>query len=389
MSGRSGPAAAPIRILIVDDHEMLAASLVRLLHDDPAIEVVGLETTAADGIRQSLQLRPDIVIMDYQLPDMDGATATRRVLQQLPGTKVITLTGTDRRGAYFAAARAGSSAWVRKTGVLDELRAAIHAVFEGGAVPDHELDALPRVEELRVRYQPIVDLRDGHILGFEALVRWEHPTRGLLLPDQFLPRAEETGMLPEIDRWVRRQSAEQLGRWQPRHMADRRLWMSVNMSATDLSRPGLDTEVAADIAGIDPADFVLEVTETALVADDTDTLAQLNRIKATGVGLALDDFGTAFASLSYLRRFPFDHLKIDTSFTAELPGSARTLLLVESIQRMSAAFDLLGIAEGIERPEQADALRGAGWELGQGFLYSRPVDASSCAALLTEDGWCA
>jgi EAL domain-containing protein (putative c-di-GMP-specific phosphodiesterase class I) len=374
-------------VLIVDDHEMLAESLVRLLSDDPGITVVGHEVTATNGIRRAAELVPDIVLMDFELPDMDGASATRMLRRLHPDIKVITVTGTQQRGAYFAAMEAGSSGWVRKTHALQELRLAVHSVHQGNGVLDDELASLPTLDQLRIVYQPVVDLTVGAVVGFEALVRWQHPDRGLLAPEHFLARAEQTGLLSQIDRWMRRQASAQLARWQGSGTAKgHRLWMSVNLSAADFANRGIADAVTEDIrdAGIDPADFVVEVTETVLLADDEITLSHLERIKSAGISLALDDFGTGFSSLSYLRRFPFDILKIDGSFTAELPSSSRTMLLVEAIQHLTSSVGLRGIAEGIERPEQVDALRRIGWQLGQGYLYSRPVDARACEALVEQ-----
>ena len=160
--------------------------------------------------------------------------------------------------------------------------------------------------------------------------------------------------------------------------------MSVNLSANDLSDPDLFDSISGIItgAGIDPADLVVEVTESVLLDDTQQTMDFLTRLKGLGVGLALDDFGTAFSSLSYVRRFPFDHLKIDVSFTAQLPHSTRSMLLVEAIHHLAMSIGMIEVAEGIEREEQADALRGIGWQYGQGYLFSRPIPGADCEALL-------
>jgi EAL domain-containing protein (putative c-di-GMP-specific phosphodiesterase class I) len=162
------------------------------------------------------------------------------------------------------------------------------------------------------------------------------------------------------------------------------MWMSVNMSASDLADPALFETLLGIVtgAGIEPTDLVVEVTESLLLDDTEKTMEFLMRLRDLGVGLALDDFGTAFSSLSYVRRFPFDHLKLDISFTAELPHSVRTMLLVEEICHLATSMEMKTIAEGIERQEQAEALRGFGCEYGQGYLFSRPVSAANCEALL-------
>ncbi len=224
----------------------------------------------------------------------------------------------------------------------------------------------------------------GDIIGFEALVRWQHPERGLLHPIAFLPLAHETGFIVEIDRWVWEHAMHQLHAWQQRFPSSPHLFMSVNMSVTDLSDPGLFETISGIVreAEIDPVDLVIEITESVLLDDAEQTIHFLGQLKDLGVGLALDDFGTAFSSLSYVRRFPFDRLKLDISFTSELPQSTRSMLLVEEICHLATSMGMKSIAEGIERQEQADALRDIGCFCGQGYLYSRPLSASGCTGLL-------
>jgi EAL domain-containing protein (putative c-di-GMP-specific phosphodiesterase class I) len=373
-----------IRVLIVDDHEMFAESLVRMLAEDPQITVIGAVTTATAGVDRACAERPDIVLMDFGLPDMDGAAATRRLKQTCPDIKVIMLTGSEQPGAYVAAMESGSSAWVRKTRAVEELRLAVHSVHRGEAVPNDELAELPTPEQLAVHYQPIVELASDEVVGFEALVRWQHPLRGLVPPGDFLPRAEETGFINELGRHVGRRACLQLVRWQQHFAPERGLWISVNVSPSGIKRPDLidDIAMAIDSSGIAPHDLVLEVTETVLIENADAALLQLERLKNLGVRLALDDFGTGYSSLSYLQRFPFDHVKLDISFTSALPQSTRAMRLVEAIHRVATALDMHGIAEGVERPEQARALRDLGWEYAQGYLYSRPVEASAAAGLI-------
>ena len=373
-----------IRVVVVDDHAMFLESVVRLLHADSRIDVVGTALTAAEGAAVAAAELPDVVILDYDLPDMDAGGSIRAIKSALPDGKIVTLTGSERPGALFTVMRAGSSAWIRKTRTVSELIEAVHHVAAGRPVASEELESLPTLEQLVLHYQPIVELITARVVGFEGLVRWQHPELGLLHPGSFLPLAEETGFVGEIDRWAREEATSQLVEWQGGFEASPRLWMAVNLSASDLADPGLFDSMAATVnhAGIDPADLVVEVTESVLLDDTEETMEFLNRLKQLGVGLALDDFGTAFSSLSYIRRFPFDHLKIDISFTAELPHSARSMLLVEAIHNMAWSIGMTSIAEGIEREEQAVALRGIGWELGQGYLYSEPLPADECAALL-------
>jgi EAL domain-containing protein (putative c-di-GMP-specific phosphodiesterase class I) len=373
-----------IRVVVIDDHEMILESMVRLLRDDPQITVVGTALTAEQGIRVTQEERPDIVIIDYSLTDMDAPDAIRILRAVHPEVKVITFSGSDRPGALYASMRAGSSGWVNKTRAIQKLRNAVHDVASGRPVSNEEVESLPPLDQLVLHYQPIVALADGRIVGFEALVRWQHPERGLLSPNAFLPLAQETGFIVEIDRWVWEHAANQLREWQHRFPLTPNLFMSVNMSVTDLSDPGLVESISGIIrhAGIEPVDLVIEVTESVLLDDTEQTMDFFVQLKDLGVRLALDDFGTAFSSLSYVRRFPFDHLKLDISFISELPNSLRAMLLVEEICHLSTSMKMRSIAEGIEQREQADALLAIGCECGQGYLFSPPVSASDCEKLL-------
>jgi EAL domain-containing protein (putative c-di-GMP-specific phosphodiesterase class I) len=273
---------------------------------------------------------------------------------------------------------------VRDTRAIQKLRNAVLNVAAGRPVPSEEIESLPPLDQLVLHYQPIVALASGRIVGFEALVRWQHPEKGLLPPIAFLPLAQQTGYIVEIDRWVWEHAADQLHEWQQRFTSTPRLFMSVNMSVTDLSDPGLFESISGIIrrAGIEPIDLVIEVTESVLLDDTEQTMIFLGQLKDLGVGLALDDFGTAFSSLSYVRRFPFDDLKLDISFTSELPDSIRATLLVEEICHLSTSMKMRSIAEGIERQQQADALRDIGCEWGQGYLFSRPLSSSDCETFL-------
>jgi diguanylate cyclase (GGDEF)-like protein len=221
-------------------------------------------------------------------------------------------------------------------------------------------------DELRLHYQPIVDLDLGRVAGFEALVRWQHPLRGFLGPGEFIPLAEETGLIVPLGRWVLREAARQAAQWAGAP------YLSVNVASAQLEQPGFVDEVQAALrdSGLDPSRLVLEVTESSLVGDfEAERLQILRRL---GIRLAIDDFGTGYSSLSYLRRFPMDVLKIDRSFTRDACDDSA---LLEAIVAMGESLGLVLIPEGIEEPEQADALRALGCRLGQGYLFGRPVPA--------------
>jgi EAL domain-containing protein (putative c-di-GMP-specific phosphodiesterase class I) len=376
-----------VTVVIVDDHEMILQSMVRLLSADPAIDVVGTALTGEDGIEVTMRLKPDVLVIDYHLPDMDAPEAISQLRDAESETRIVTISGSERSGALYASIRAGSSAWVRKTRAIHELRDAIRHVAAGTPYANEEMAALPPADQLVVHYQPVISLRDGSVVGFEALVRWQHPERGLLYPDSFLAYAEETGYVEVIDRWVRDHAVRQLAAWQREFPRDSPLWMSVNISASDILDPELFQSIADVLAtsDVDPATLVIEITESVLLDDTEVTMNFLTKLNEIGVRLALDDFGTAFSSVSYIRRFPFDHLKLDISFTAEITTSVRSRILVEEIWHMSDSMEMMGIAEGIEQHDQLTALVDIGFEFGQGYLFSQAVSALDCDTLLIKE----
>jgi diguanylate cyclase (GGDEF)-like protein len=227
-------------------------------------------------------------------------------------------------------------------------------------------------EELVLHYQPIVDLDLGRVAGFEALVRWQHPERGFLGPGEFIPLAEETGLIVPLGRWVLREACRQATQWAGAP------YLSVNVAGAQLEQPGFLAEVELALAdgGLCPERLVLEVTESSLVDDlEAERLQALRRL---GIRLAIDDFGTGYSSLSYLRKFPMDVLKIDRSFTRD---ACEDSALLHAIVAMGESLGLVLVPEGIEEPEQADALRALGCRLGQGFLFGRPVPAEELSGV--------
>ncbi len=247
--------------------------------------------------------------------------------------------------------------------------------------------------EFTVLHQPVVEVATGELVGAEALVRWRHPTRGLLTPDSFIPVTEETGMVVALGGWVLDTALGHARQWADER--DRpRFTLSVNVSARQLTAPGLVDQVAHLLQTHRwPADrLCLELTETVLM-DDLDLLeGELTQLKALGVHLAIDDFGTGYSSLTYLQRLPVDLVKIDRSFVAGLADPARRPdddrgTIVRAVVSMAHALGLQVAAEGVDRPEQLDMLAGLGCDFAQGFLFSRPLDAEDFAAALAEGGW--
>jgi diguanylate cyclase (GGDEF)-like protein/PAS domain S-box-containing protein len=238
--------------------------------------------------------------------------------------------------------------------------------------------------EFRLHYQPIVDLADGRLEGFEALIRWEHPTRGLVSPGDFLPVAEESGLIVPIGEWVMREACRQAQEWSLLAGPSSQLHMSINLSGRQLMSPTLVQDITEILAEtrVDPGLITLEITENVVMEQAAEATALLQRLKALGVRLHMDDFGTGYSSLAYLRRFPLDTLKIDRSFVNDMTDSPDDAAIVQTIITLASTLKLDVIAEGIEKPEQIEQLRALGCRLGQGYHFSKPLPASKAVALV-------
>jgi diguanylate cyclase (GGDEF)-like protein len=234
-------------------------------------------------------------------------------------------------------------------------------------------------DELVLAYQPIVDLASGHVTAVEALVRWRHPERGLVMPGDFVPLAEDTGLIVPVGAWVLREACRQVVAWGP----DTDLTVSVNLSARELQEPQLAAVVARTLrdTGLPPPRLVLEITESLLLSDTATSVAQLRRLKDLGVRLAIDDFGTGYSALAYLRQFPIDIIKIDRSFLGEIVTDPRAAALVQAIVQLGHTMGLTTVAEGVEGPEQVARLRRAGCGLGQGYHFGGPMDPATVQSL--------
>ncbi len=241
-------------------------------------------------------------------------------------------------------------------------------------------------DEFRVHYQSIVELENQRAVGLEALVRWQHPERGLLAPDEFLQVAEETGLIVTIGRWVLQEACRQMMDWRARFDETAQLSIAVNLSARQLAEPSIVDDVREVLkrTGLPPSSLHLEITETVLLEQTDDVVGRLNALHEMGVRVCLDDFGTGYSSLSYLQDLPIDTLKIDRSFVRRLEEEGKSSQVVGTIFELGDRLSLSVVAEGIETADQLDVLKGLNCELGQGFTFSKPMRASQVIYMLRD-----
>lgn len=284
--------------------------------------------------------------------------------------------------------------------VLRDLETSLHVAKESGKntyrIFDHSMekiledkaqikaDMIRAVDEnqFELYYQPQLDLKTGAVSGFEALLRWHHPTKGILLPSEFIPIAEETNIIYDIGRLVLTKACRQLGEWQRNHYD---VSLAVNLSGKQFRDPSIIDYILARIAenDINPNKLEIEITETAAISDFNYTVSVLNMLKSIGIKFSLDDFGTGYSSLSYLKQLPVDNLKIDKSFMDDvLEEDGRARHIVEMVIDLARVLNLSVIAEGVESKKQEVFLKDAKCNFAQGFLYSCPVPANIASAMV-------
>jgi diguanylate cyclase (GGDEF)-like protein/PAS domain S-box-containing protein len=254
----------------------------------------------------------------------------------------------------------------------------MHLALLGRLEAKRELKLAIERSEFELHYQPIVELSNSSIVSLEALIRWRHPSRGLVPPSEFIPLAEETDAISSIGRWVLREACREAARLE-RLVGTGAPSISVNISARQLQEPDFvqDVLTALSDAELAPEKLVLEITETVMILDLELALDRFRQLSAHGIQLAVDDFGAGYSSLNYIRRFPIDTLKIDRLFIADLSESTEVAALTATIVNLAHVLGVKSVAEGIERPDQLERLRAIGCEYGQGYLFMRPVDAAT------------
>ncbi len=251
---------------------------------------------------------------------------------------------------------------------------------------ESEMRRAVKDEEFSVFYQPIIDLQNDKIVGFESLARWIHPTRGIVSPDEFIPLAEETGLIVPLGEWILRESCRQLRIWQSENPANADLSISVNLSCKQFLQPDL-VECVSDIlreTGLKAKYLRLEITESHLMEDSAAAILIMENLRSLGIKISIDDFGTGYSSLSYIHRLPINYLKIDRSFVSRMQLGSENGEIVRTIILLAKNLNIKVVAEGIETNEQAEFLKKLNCDLGQGYLYSKPVEAEQ-AELLFEN----
>ncbi len=246
--------------------------------------------------------------------------------------------------------------------------------------------ALASGEQLHVVYQPILNLKSRRLVGFEALARWHHPERGVIMPGDFIPVAEESGMIVDIGRLTLKMATAQLADWK-RRGGDRDLTVAVNVAGRQFNESDLlaDVAEALKLSGLDPAGLKIEVTESMVMQNPEATRDVLAQLIDQGIGISIDDFGTGYSSLAYLTQFPFNVLKIDRSFVTRMDASVEDRVIVRAISGLAHALGRTVLAEGVEREQQAVALAEHGVELGQGYLFDRPLAVDQAASRILPD----
>jgi len=336
---------------------------------DAAFEASLVAGRIAEALRQPILIDGQEVFLSVStgIATSDGTAGSDSLLRDADAAMYRAKEKGRARSEYFDA--------TMRTEAIEhlEIQSALHRAIER--------------DELRVHYQPVVDLATGAVTGMEALVRWDHPQHGLVSPASFVPVAEETGLIVPVGAWVLNESMAQLARWRD-HSWGRGLTMNVNLSARQLRQPDLIPSLMAMLleTGTDPGTVCLELTETTFMEDAGSHREALASIKGLGVGLAIDDFGTGYSSLTYLKRFPVSVLKIDQAFVRGLGEDAADTAIVKSVIDLAHALGLVVVAEGVETSDQVAHLRSLGCDLAQGYFFARPQPAEDLERWLDSGG---
>jgi EAL domain-containing protein (putative c-di-GMP-specific phosphodiesterase class I)/ActR/RegA family two-component response regulator len=375
------------RLLVVDDDQAFGRLMKR------AAEPCGYEVIATDDPRDLRRIvqtwLPAVIVLDLQIPGIDGVELLRRLAADQCGAQVILASGVDGR-TLEAALELGRERGLKMAGTLAkpvdlhrlrEFLMKFRPADDGQLIGDLR-DAIA-LGQLFLEYQPKLDCPTARVTGVEALVRWQHPTLGLVRPDQFIPLAEESALIDPLTDWIAATAIQQAATW---HARGFNLNVAINISAKNAQDIELPDRLARHCAdcGVAPADVILELTETSAMRNAVQLLDVLTRLRLKGFELAIDDFGTGYSSLVQLRRMPFSELKVDCSFVMRMTVDKDCHFIVETLIDLARKLGLRSVAEGVETSEALAALRAMGCDRAQGYYFSRPLPADRLATFLRE-----
>jgi EAL domain-containing protein (putative c-di-GMP-specific phosphodiesterase class I) len=382
-----------LRVMIVDDDAMTLRVMSHLLG------ALGVKDplTAGDG-QQALEYidgsaRPDVIFSDLNMPGLDGVEFFRHLSERGVAASIVLISGEDKRiletaktlGAAHDLQVVGT---LQKPIIIDDLDRLLSQCLEAGSKaasgaisPVTEAELMEGLKDppdgaVQVVFQPKVEVATGAVLGVEALARWNHPTRGLLEPDSFIPLTETLGQATRLTEIVTRYVTAEAGRWGENGS---QLQLAINTSVSALHRLDLPEFIvsSANEAGIDPSRITVELTESQLMQEFKKSMEILTRLRLKGVKLSIDDFGTGFSSMEQLRRIPFNELKIDKSFVTGSSGNPETRAMLEASVDLAKKLELVVVAEGVESREDLDLVASLGCDIAQGYYLARPMDAQT------------
>jgi len=373
------------RLLIVDDEPGIVR-LIKRIGEGSGFEVVATEDPRAFQ-KAARSWRPTLIIMDLKMPGVDGIQLLRDLAADKCAAQVVLASGEDCK-VLETALQLGRERGLRMRGMLQkpihvETLRELLATFKplSRTLLSSDLADAIAANHLFLEYQPKLDCRLARITGVEALVRWRHPVRGIIMPDQFIALAEETDVIHQLTDWVVAAAAKQAAVWR----ADNLIFeVAVNISAKDLEDLELPERLYQRCrdAGIDPVSMILELTETSAMREAVQMMDVLTRLRLKGFKLSIDDFGTGYSSLVQLQRMPFSELKIDRSFVMQMMDNKSCKVIVEIVIDLARRLELKSVAEGVEGEAVLDALIGIGCDMAQGYCVSRPLAADDVSGFV-------
>jgi EAL domain-containing protein (putative c-di-GMP-specific phosphodiesterase class I)/CheY-like chemotaxis protein len=409
-----------LKILVIEDDELIRETLLQLLESQTYRVIVAQNGRV--GVQMALSESPDLILCDVQMPELDGYEVLRTLRQNSQAATIpfIFLTAQGAKADFRRGMELGADDYLAKPFTKAELLGAIasrlskrqtitqpltaalqqaearlndlvnDSTTTSSVCPEKlALEALLRRAlaqgEFQVYYQPQVNIATGKIIGAEALVRWQNPDRGIISPAEFIPLAEETGLIIPIGEWVLLSACAQAASWLDTGFSPFRI--SVNLSARQLSDPALKARIVQilETTGLEPANLELEMTESALVENASVAGTTLNELKALGIRIAVDDFGTGYATLGYLKQFAFDSLKIDRIFVRNASEDPQNAAITTAVILLGHSLNMTVIAEGVETEAELAFLKENQCDIMQGYLFSRPQPAPIFENFLVPD----